>query len=381
MMIEIRKAGFANKGAELMLLSVLKAVGDRFPKAKFVMAPNNMSAPYKQRAVLGLYQKVWLHRYRLQWGYLGILLPKYIRDLFGLVLDSEIDVVLDASGFSYSDQIGTVGISAASRALKKWKNNGTKVIFLPQAFGPFKNKSSIDSIKYIIKNADLIFPRDIVSYKYLIDICDDTKNIHLAPDFTCLLNGTIDDKFDSKLHQFCIIPNSRMIEKTSKKEADNYIIFMANCCKHLYRIKQNPFILIHEENNDYFIGNEIVSQSNLKMDIIKQTDPLKIKGLISQCSGVISSRYHGLISALSQGIPALATGWSHKYEMLFSDYDFSDGIISVLASDSEIKNKIESITNQESKNILIQKLKNKAEKQKENTNIMWNMVFSVIQNT
>jgi len=34
----------------------------------------------------------------------------------------------------------------------------------------------------------------------------------------------------------------------------------------------------------------------------------------------VSSRFHGLISALSAAVPALACGWSHKYAELMSDY-------------------------------------------------------------
>ena len=140
MMIEVRKAGFVNKGAELMLLSVLERVQRELPGTDMVMAPDLKSAPYRKRAVLGLYQKVWFQRYRVQWGFLGRLIPHSMRKFFGLVLDSEVDAVLDASGFSYSDQVGLSSILATAKAVKRWKKRGTKVILLPQAFGPFEDR-------------------------------------------------------------------------------------------------------------------------------------------------------------------------------------------------------------------------------------------------
>ena len=40
MLIEVRKAGFVNKGAQLMLLAILQEVSRRFPAARFAMAPS-----------------------------------------------------------------------------------------------------------------------------------------------------------------------------------------------------------------------------------------------------------------------------------------------------------------------------------------------------
>jgi colanic acid/amylovoran biosynthesis protein len=43
------------------------------------------------------------------------------------------------------------------------------------------------------------------------------------------------------------------------------------------------------------------------------TDATTTRSLIANLTLCICSRYHGLISCLSHGIPVLALGWHHKY--------------------------------------------------------------------
>lgn len=79
-----------------------------------------------------------------------------------------------------------------------------------------------------------------------------------------------------------------------------------------------------------------IENTGKSIPIVSETDPLKIKGILGASKGTLGSRFHGLVSALSQGVPSIATGWSHKYQMLFQDYDFEDGLSDVLIGDDVI---------------------------------------------
>ncbi len=42
------------------------------------------------------------------------------------------------------------------------------------------------------------------------------------------------------------------------------------------------------------------------------TDPREIKWFLGTCDAVFASRFHALVSALSQAVPAASIGWAHK---------------------------------------------------------------------
>jgi len=379
MLIEIRGTGFVNKGAELMLRSIISNLRKNIPEAMLAVPPYDLGTQYLQRAELGLYQKIWLQRYRVQWGDFGGLIPRRLRQTYGMVIDSEVDVVLDASGFAYSDQWGPGSTLAAVKAMKKWKKQGSKVIFMPQAFGPFTDENIKRAFKSLVEQADLMFARDRVSYDYITQLVGERENVTIAPDFTNLIQGKLPENFDKVANRFCVIPNYRMIDKTSSEQSKAYLPFLITCVKYLLNQGKKPFILIHEGDNDLWLGQEIVKSVGQDINIVRETNAVRIKGIVGASEGVISSRFHGLVSALSQGVPALATGWSHKYEMLFQDYFFPEGMSDVNSSFSQIQNKIDLIISDTSKMQIQEKIISACKTQKKASTEMWDTIYKIIK--
>jgi len=377
-LIEIRKAGFLNKGAELMLYSVLEKMKAAYPDAKFAMEPYRVSAPYEKRALLGFYQKPRLFKMGIQFGQLFNLVPGIIKDTLGIVTDKDVDIVIDAAGFLYSDQWDVRSSLELSDSCKRWKKNGTKVILLPQAFGPFKNPNIRKAIKVVLNNADLVFAREKVSYDYLVDVAGERPNLKMAPDFTNLIEGVLPDKFNTQTNRFCLVPNYRMIDKTPKEQSEAYLPFMINCAKYLVKKNVKPFILVHEGADDLMLAEKINKAVGDILPIIKETNPLKIKGILGACEGTLGSRFHGLVSALSQGVPALATSWSHKYQMLYDDYGFSEGLLDVTSSEQELHAKLDLLINEASKARIKQTLAQNSASLKEQSKAMWDDVFAAL---
>lgn len=377
MLIEIRKAGFINKGAELMLRATLEKVSKEFPDATFVISPDG-STPYEKQIALGFWQKVYFWRYGVQWGRIFEWVPSKLRRRYGIVTDTELSVVLDAAGFAYSDQWGPRDTIELAKSSRRWKKLGVKVILLPQAFGPFSSKKIKDAINEIADNVDLIFPREQKSYEYLVGAVGKRPNIEIAPDFTNLIEGILPAGFDLHNNKFAIVPNYRMVDKTNANERDAYLPFLSACAKYLLESNTKPFLLVHEGINDLLLAEQVKESVGGAIPIVKETNPLAIKGILGSCDGTIGSRFHGLVSALSQGVPSLATGWSHKYQKLFDDYGFPDGMLSPTVTLEELKYKINIIIDKESNILIRSRLIKHSEILKKNTDLMWKKVFRIL---
>lgn len=379
MYIEIRKAGFLNKGAQLMLHSIINELNREFPEAKFVMAPHPRLAPFEDRARMGFLQKAWYWRFGRQWGNLARFIPARIRKMYGITLDKQIDVVIDAAGFSYSDNLGTGNMKELADSCKRWKKNDTTIIMLPQAFGPFKNQRSKRLMKTVTEKADLIFARDEISFQHISNLITDKGNIKTGPDFTNLLEGKAPGYFDPVKYKYCLIPNWRMIRNVDNQTSDNYISFMVTCARYLQQQNVNPFFLIHEGEQDKVLADKINSRLEEQIDIIHEDDPVKLKGIIGSCEGTIGSRFHGLVSALSQGVPSLATAWSHKYQMLMKEYDFEQGLVQMDMDKDEVHEKLDMIIDDHSRKHIKQSLMKQSEELKLQTGEMWKLVIQTIR--
>lgn len=380
MIIEIRRAGFVNKGAELMLRSILERLQKTYPNAIFTMAPspNNGSQPFRKIVDAGMYPKAALmYRTGILSGRIAKIIPKRLREMYGIILDQEVDVVIDAAGFAYSDQWEEKPTVELAQSVKLWRKQGTTVIMMPQALGPYENTRVRDAIKRAANNVDLIMPRDSVSYKYLTDVTGERDNIRQYPDFTNLISGSVPDSFDVANHGVCLVPNYRMIDKTTDENSRAYLPFMIRCATRLLADGSKPFILIHEGAQDQWLADEI-SKAVGGLPILVESDPLKIKGVLGVSRATIGSRFHGLVSALSQGVPSLATGWSHKYHELMKDYAYPEGMVSLTATNEELERKIQMLTNPESNAEIALRLQERSTQLKQRTEQMWREVIALI---
>lgn len=376
MIVEIRGIQFINKGAELMLVAVLDRLRDSFDDVTFAASPVPQKRPYEKLAALGIRPKAWLRRYRIQWGYLANMLPFSLTERYGIVTDAQVDVVLDASGFAYGDQWGPGYAIGLARAARHWRSQGTKLILLPQAFGPFTSSRIRSAFKSIVQHADRLYARDPVSLTHITDLVGPAPHIGRCPDFTVSTAGEVPPWFNPTHHDVAIIPNQRMIDKGSQSARQAYLPFLVHCLRHLTLAGCRPFFLIHGGRQDQQLASKALGLFGEDVPTIFHDDPIQIKGILGACKIVVSSRYHGLVNALSQGVPAIATGWSHKYRTLVDYYGCPDLLLSPTDSEARI-NATLSLAVQQHEQIAAS-LEVHAKQHAQEVEQMWNDVAEVI---
>lgn len=383
MKFSIYGINFYNKGAELMMHAAMQQVKE-WDNNNIIAAQLNIG-DFDKRKKTGLNHLAWgsTRTNKTRKGtlayYLSDFIPKGIRTKYNITLAREIDVILDASGFAFSDQWGHAKTERMAQLCSIWKKQGKKTILLPQAFGPFNNEKVRTAFIKLIDNIDLAFARDYKSYEYISQLNVPLDRIKVAPDFTNLLEPEEPDYIDELRGRPCIVPNQRMIDKTSQQESQAYFSFLEKSLEYLDVKQLNPFILIHELN-DVKIGNSLQEKLGSRFQVVQDDNPLYLKGILNNCSFMIGSRFHSLISALSQGTPAIGTGWSHKYQMLFKDYDCSGMLVSAIdASSNKYLEKLDMLIDEQTRSSLVEKLTTASNSQKQLTKNMWQEVKTVTE--
>jgi polysaccharide pyruvyl transferase WcaK-like protein len=370
-MIEARPGSFINKGGELMMRAI---VGELGSEAELAVEP--WIAPYRERARLGLFQKLWVRRLGPAAAVPATVLPRAVRRRFGIVAEDQIDAVLDASGFRYTDDDRHGARSARELAgnARRWRRRGKTVVLLPQAMGPFRTPAVREPFLRALEAVDLVYARDARSEAHLQEIAPGDERIRRAPDFTIALEGRRPVDLAARVGAgpfACLVPNDRMLERTSAEVAAGYDDFLRACAREVASLGLRPVLVLHESDRDAAFVERLRDALGPDPRVVVEPDPLVLKGILGAATIVISSRYHALISAMSQGIPVVATGWSHKYATLLEDFGIPGQLIDVLAEPPELQARLAAAAEGPARTAMTDTLRRRASDQAAQVTAMW----------
>lgn len=370
-----------NKGAELMLYSILQEIERSHPNSEVMLPSNNIKNGHS-------YVKTNLNFRGLPWDnvlkvinktHINSVLYRFQHPIIQLTdyrKVSDVDYFMDSSGFTFSDKWhhGKLEYKLWANRLNNYAAQGTKIIFLPQAFGPIEEAGTKKLISLISDTSSLILPRDKESFNYLVKAGIDTSKIKIYPDFTSLTEGHIPYRLNYLYGKVAIIPNLRMIDK-GYLDSSLYINLIKDLIGLIQSLGYGIYLLNHEGIGDEKMCYDI-SKNCGGIDVITGLNALEIKGLISSSYLCISSRFHGVASALNSCVPCLATSWSHKYEELYKEYDLSDCILD-LKNFQNVKHKVLWYLDPQNNKLIREKLKYKKPFVQNLTRRMWDEIWNL----
>lgn len=336
---------FNNQGAFLMMAAAIRQIRTRF-NAVPVLEFNN-GTETKRRSVgaysLLPYQVLRLFDHRVvsaAYSLLGRLpVVKKLRRVFPWVTSREVVAVFDASGFCYGDQWVNEPLNTRASRLEYWKSCGVPVYLLPQAYGPFEQTSNV-SLR-ALGSARMVMPRDPDSLEYVLRLTSGSDKfdgrVLPYPDFTVGLEVSDSNIPVELIGRVPIVPNWNILERSKPAHGEKYIDHLEEVIRHLEGRGYLTYGMCHEGVGDRNILRQLAKRLGTQFDfpIVDGADGVQLKALIAEAPFIVSGRYHAIVSALSQSVPAVMHGWSHKYEHLAAEYRCKELICDPLAEPNE----------------------------------------------
>jgi len=327
---------FSNKGAELMIHSVYNQVSAYFPNAQLFISPTlAKNKTISDAGYMPLNFPLFHFGYNAPWQFnLSLKLPYLVKSYLkgkkniqfsGSTKLSDIDLILDISGYAFADKWGMIPMKNLNSLMSYAKKRNIKYVFLPQAFGPF-SEEQIPVMKDCISMAEMVIARDDTSYSNLKQLESNTQKIKCFPDITLSFSKTKEDS--SSEHSYCcIVPNVRMLDKTENGWSEKYESILTNVVKNILSNSDlNVKIVNHSVHDDLDLVNKLsnVFIENKRVSPVLEANPMKLKKILASSNFNIASRFHAVASSLSNSVPCIMTSWSHKYQELAKEYDVKE---------------------------------------------------------
>jgi len=339
----ITGGGFSNKGAEAMVLTVVDAICRRLPDVNIYIHVHQRD--FEQARDNGLLP--------VKKGQPTSMISRLASKIRTASMYYKCRAFIDVGGYQFGDPWGAQLAERKTRSLRHCDRFGNLIFFMPQAWGPFSTARISKAVHSIIDDCTLAFVRDKTSLQAVEHIVGKNHSkVRFAHDIAWNFRGAdlsvgrqlIQDggllKRDNSI-TIGITPNLRVYEKfEGAKQENQYIKFLRDIIQHLCSAHSAQIILLGHEirqdnskvKDDRTLCNYLLSSLDRSLPVIHLDRVLtaaQVKSVIGNCDLLLSSRYHALIAGLSQGIPVVAIGWSHKYDELMNDVGLDSYVIRV----------------------------------------------------
>ena len=336
-------ANFQNKGAQAMLFTATSELKRLFPDCEVIfMTREKPQEGYEFTYLFDLNGWDYLKggsnsakaiartSYLKLMGHNNVVgkAKRFINEL------KNVDAFIDVSGYALSSQRGiTRSINYLSQ-IRIAKKLNKPYFIMPQSIGPFdygdKQNQMDKLLKRYLSYPVKIFPREEEGYKILTEDYG-LKNVEQSYDLVLqnkgiILKNVINQDYKKITPQFetsgnvAIIPNDRNSAYGSK---ERYTELYWQLIKKLQDYNKTVYLVRHSEEDleaCHMIFNELPDRHGVFL-LEDDFDCLQFNTIVQQMDYIIGSRYHGIVHALKNSVPAIVLGWATKYQVLLSMFN------------------------------------------------------------
>lgn len=258
----------------------------------------------------------------------------------------ENDILVDASGISFTDDRSFTNILINTLWFLPGIISGISMVKMSQTMGPYNKWYVKMFARIVLKKLDFMVCRGNKSYEYTKKFLR-RKNIYNLPDTAFCLKMLEDKeavdllrKYNLKTEDYIAVGPSYVM----RDYFDNgiYSDIVASALNNLskktgMKILFVPHSWLHSAqfgadtvNDDLAVCREIakkLDQDNGYEIVEEEMSARNMKALIGRSYMAIGSRYHFLIAALSSGVASMALGWSHKYREAFQEFNIEEYVL------------------------------------------------------
>lgn len=324
--IVITGGNLRNKGAQAMIFTVVDFLKKTFPDKKiYVFAGKEEDRETYTFEVLpyDLLQKIKIFSKTNPYS------PPH--EIISIL--SKTDFVLDVSGYALGSQHNIFTNTNFLFNIMVARHFSLPCYYLPQSVGPFDYNPLLKMLFYPLLKIYLKYPkkfyvREKDGLKHIYKFTK--KNVRHSNDIV-LQNKKYSisniyrknfslKTYDIKKNSVGIIPNQNVRKRTN--EYQFYQLYRL-LIEELLRYGKNVYLLPHSDE-DFSICREIKKQFRKDDRVILLNDSLdciELEKVIEQFDFIVASRYHSIIHAYRNGVPALIIGWATKYYELAEKFD------------------------------------------------------------
>ena len=333
-------AGLHNKGSQAMLFTTVDQIRSRLPESNiYVLHTGSFELEEAKKSVYKF--NILPSDLRIRFG-----LPSFLGTLFRERDDSKrienhvreviknADFFVDISGYALASLGSLAHLYTSLDYLLNIliaRKFSVPYYVLPQSIGPFDYRLSHKILLYplmrlCLRYVERIFPREEEGVKCISRFAK--GNVEKSYDVVLQSKGyDLTNIYDREVcfryvriepNSVGIIPNYHLIERANPDEI--YSLYRS-LIKRLLDANKTVYILNHA--NDLQLCETIKSffLDNTSVHLIPDDlNCIELESVIRQFDFIIASRYHSIIHAYKNGVPAIVIGWATKYLELLKNF-------------------------------------------------------------